>query len=1084
MRVISFFKNGFPAKAMNLIYTSGVRPGFEYLCSAVGEYAEKKEHVWVIIPDQMAVTVEDALSRGAPPSAQLWYDIVSFNRLADNIFRREGGVSYHYADRAAEAVVMWRALSACRDNLLVYGDTATPETVPIMMNAVNELKQSMIPPEDLMRAAVRLSESSPAKSAKYIDLANIYEVYNELLTESYDDRSSALTSAVERIRGGDFFSDSGVIIFAFSGFTAQQCAMIREAVRGAVECTVIFTVPGDAHNIGLRPEFDGIIKTKEKLRAIASAVRVPCSVEIIERGSEGEIDTLVDALWSTQTDVIKTPPERIRLIEAGSRRAEAEAAAIETAAAVREGMRYRDIAVCTGSVDNYRGIIDSVFDAYAIPYHMSYRVRVEKTPEAAALFAALRVVTVGWRRDDIAAYIKTGLSGIGTDEEDELTLYLDMWNIGGRRFYDPDGGAWSMNPDGYTSTWTEEGERLLANVNASRRVVCEPLLTLAEAFSDETDAAVKTGAVRDFISRVAGDTDTVSSQLTDIVGGALTAIEVSSPPGPIRAQDYVSCLRLVIDTLSVGTIPGRTDETEISDAIGMRGAGHRLVIMLGVVDGELPAGGSEGFFSEADRLALEGEGLIVGEDGGYRAAMGLYNFSRCSADAEERLVLIYRTPGEETTSSVIERIMKICPAVGVKKFNGVTDAGDIYSEAGAASRFTRMEDAALRAAVTEELAESAYMRRALSGLGMPISIKYASLSESTARKLFGGDIYFSQTRLENYISCHFGFFCKYILDLSERQRANLDRSDEGSFVHAVLEKIFASGLIEREDVNEEEIEASADAVIADYIAEICPREEDTARLRGLFRRLRRSVLLFLRSFRQEFAQSRFRPVLFEVPFGIGDGMPPLRVPLEDGGCAYLRGVADRVDTYRDGNGHLYVRVIDYKTGKKSFSLSDIAEGHNLQLPLYLYTICADPDRKALGGESGDEVIPAGFLYVSVRPDDASAGVGANTVTEQTRKLPRRGIVLNDEEILRAQDCELSGDYIPVQFNRDGSLSKSSIDSVTDTDGFRRIYGELIASVRRISSELRSGAADAEPNTYGGIDPCKYCTAKAVCRREK
>ena len=1068
---------------MNLIYTPGIRAGLRYLASAVADCAARGTHVWVIIPDQMAVTVEGALSKGAPPSAQLLYDIVSFRRLADNIFRREGGMSYNYADRAAETVVMWRALSACRDTLQVYKNAATPDSVDVMLHAVEELKQSMISPEELMRAAIRLSgdTETTVNAEKYMDLANIYEVYNELLSESYDDRLSVLDSAVERIRGGDFFSDSEVIVFAFSGFTAQQCAMIREAERGARSCRVVFTVPGDAENIGRRPEFDGLSKTRDRLRTIAGAVGTSLSVEVLPRVESGAIGALVDALWSTGGAISDDVPGGIKIIEARTRRGEAEAAAIEIAEAVRAGMRYRDIAVCTGSVENYRGIVDDVFESYSIPFHMSYRVRVEKMPETAALMAALRVVAGGWRRDDIASYIKTGMSGIDADAEDELLLYMMTWNLGGRRFRDPDGGAWSMNPSGYTADWSCEDELMLAGVNASRRVVCEPLLSLAEAFSDGTDAATKTAAVREFLSRI---TDPESGQLADIVGDALTAIELSSPVGAIKAQDYISCLRLVVDTLSVGSIPGKTDEVEISDTIGMRGAGHKLVIMLGVSDDELPAKVGEGFFTETERLALEGAGVVVGEDSAYRSAMEMYNFSRCAADAESGIVFTYRSQGDAGLPSVIGRILEIYPKTELRRYRGVLRAEDIYSESGMAAQFTRIEDEALRDAVMEESAGNPDMRRIIAGLGTPISAGAETVSDTTAHELFGGDINFSQSRLESYVSCHFGFFCSYILGLRDKKRASLGSADTGSFMHSVLERIFRDGLIVRDDVSDEELVRAADEAIGEYIAEICPREEDTARLRGLFRRLRRSVLLFLRSFREEFRQSRFRPVLYEVPFGIGSGggMPPMRIPLEDGRSAYLRGIADRVDAYQDGEGNLYVRVIDYKTGNKKFSPEDIAAGHDLQLPLYLYTICEGAAAESLGGEPGDAVMPAGFLYVIVRPADSDADIGTEDAVEDSRRLTRSGMLLDDEAVLRAQDGELSGRFIPVRFKADGTPYADSTESLTDGDGFRRIYDELISTVRNISAELRAGAAYAEPHPHGGIDPCKYCSSKAVCRR--
>ncbi len=1075
---------------MKLVYANGQTAGLDYLSRAVADAVAVAQcarggRVFVVIPDQMAVTVEDALSRATPPSAQFDYDVVSFRRLADYIFRAKGGVFYRFADKAAETVTMWRAFSSVSGHLLHYKNSVTPDTVPSLLSAVEELKSSMVTPEDMMRAAIKLSgEGAPeSRVKKYVDIANIYEAYDELLHDTYDDRLEALTHAVERVRGTDFFEHSRVFVFAFSGFTAQQSAMIAE-MTSAQSLTLIFPIPGDGRDVGERHDFDGIAETRSRLRALAARCRVPFEIEYTGERKDGCVSLLTDALWRGMTNLTYDVPDGVEIIEAVSRRGEAEAAAIKISAAVRAGLRFRDIAVCTGSVENYRGIIDGVFDAYSISYHMSYRAPVEKMQLASALLAALRTVIYGWRADDIVAYIKTGLTGLDPDDEDEIVLYMTTWNIGGRRFRDPDGGAWAMNPDGYTVDWTERGKQMLGRVNISRTAVAEPLEELADAFGDDTDAKVKTDAVRAFLERAASNAkDDTAERLPDIIADALDA--VGNITGPIKAADYFTCLRLVLDTLSVGTIPSRTDEVQISDTIGMRGRGCRLVIILGCADGELPAFGAGGFFTESERMSLEGVGVTVGESAEYRSAMELYNLTRCVSFGEN-VVFTYRTQENGSLPTVIERVRAIFPNVEHVKFNGVTSADLIYSTSGAVSGFTRIKNGAERDAAVAELYGIPAARRVIDGMSTPISASYEAVSDETAKSIFGGSISFSQSRLESFVTCRFGFYCAYVLGLQKQARARIDYANIGTLIHAVLEKIFSSGMITREDVTDGELERSADGIIADYMTLLFPRGSQNARMRGLWRRLRRSVLVFLRTFRDEFAQSKFRPVLFEAPFGMGEGsMPPLKIGLDGGGYAYLRGVADRVDTYRDADGHLYIRVVDYKTGQKTFSPNDIKEGHNLQLPLYLYTICADGESRveSLGGKKGDILVPAGFLYVGVRPSDTDAGGGVGVgideddAYERSRRLPRRGILLADEHVLRAMDSSLSGEYIPVRFKSDGTPYADSISSLADGDGFDAIYRDLEDTVRRICAEARSGDASAVPG-----DACEYCRSKAVCRR--
>lgn len=110
---------------------------------------------------------------------------------------------------------------------------------------------------------------------------------------------------------------------------------------------------------------------------------------------------------------------------------------------------------------------------------------------------------------------------------------------------------------------------------------------------------------------------------------------------------------------------------------------------------------------------------------------------------------------------------------------------------------------------------------------------------------------------------------------------------------------------------------------------------------------------------EEMAQSQFQPAGFEVRFGPGGVMPPVEIP---GGAmpAQLRGFVDRLDLY-EREGQTYVRVVDYKTGRKDFDYCDVLNGLGLQMLLYLFAL-EDSGRAYLG------VSPeaAGVLYFPAR----------------------------------------------------------------------------------------------------------------------
>ena len=73
----------------------------------------------------------------------------------------------------------------------------------------------------------------------------------------------------------------------------------------------------------------------------------------------------------------------------------------------------------------------------------------------------------------------------------------------------------------------------------------------------------------------------------------------------------------------------------------------------------------------------------------------------------------------------------------------------------------------------------------------------------------------------------------------------------------------------------------------------------------------------------ELKVSDFMPIDYELKFGFNGDLPEIKCS-DDENAITLSGTADRVDGYIK-NGKLNIRVMDYKSGTKSFSLNDIWE---------------------------------------------------------------------------------------------------------------------------------------------------------------
>ena len=168
---------------------------------------------------------------------------------------------------------------------------------------------------------------------------------------------------------------------------------------------------------------------------------------------------------------------------------------------------------------------------------------------------------------------------------------------------------------------------------------------------------------------------------------------------------------------------------------------------------------------------------------------------------------------------------------------------------------------------------------------------------------------------------------------------------------------------------------------------------------------------------EELQSSDFEPLAFELEFG-ADGQLPAITIREENGTARVVGKVDRVDGWLH-DGKLYLSVVDYKTGKKSFDLAELRYGLGLQMLLYLFTL-KEEGQMLFGGH---EIVPAGVLYTPAR--EPMLRCARDTEPEKIEKalkkeLRRSGMVLEDPAVLQAMEHSAleSPCYLPIAGNID------------------------------------------------------------------
>ena len=339
---------------------------------------------------------------------------------------------------------------------------------------------------------------------------------------------------------------------------------------------------------------------------------------------------------------------------------------------------------------------------------------------------------------------------------------------------------------------------------------------------------------------------------------------------------------------------------------------------------------------------------------------------------------------------------------------------------------------------------------------------------------------------------------QYGLKAKVQERADFAAPQTGTFIHFVLETVLGQLAKQPDGVAGAQprmVKSLLRAAVQTYIEQSLGGLEDkTARFRVLFRRLVKSVETILDNIIEEMKESEFQPIDFELDFSYGGDLPPV-VCEKDNVSISLSGKVDRVDGYIQ-NGRLYIRVMDYKSGKKSFSLSDVWNGLNMQLIIYLYALQKEglERYRARLTKEIDEIRPAGVLYVPVRdtiPDAARREDDETLHLLRERALRRSGLLSDDIDILQSMEKGLRGDgkFIPVRIKVAKPSKKdpepapeiAAISSVASLERFGRLARYTQKKLIEMGQELLAGSIEADPCVQGSAVQCDWCHFRAACR---
>jgi len=1092
----------------------------------------------LIVPEQYSFESERVMLSmlGAKDAHRV--RVYSFTRLAEEVARKAGGFAGRRLDDCGRVAAMGLVLSKLSGHLSYYKGKRSSHFIEHLLDAVKEFKLCAINPAELygiaMKTNGRLREKlselaliygaydavtaqvSPQKGESLYDRLLEKGVYDDLPSQPTLDPMDDLERLYEQLGEIKFFEGTYVFVDSFRGYTGQELRVLSRIMRQAELCAVTVALEHGSATDEESGLFATAHRTADQLRKLAQDSDCGMLPEVTfsrrYRFVSDPLEIVESSVFRREEDrrVFDEPTDCVTLYEASDRYDELEFCARECRRLVREeGYRCRDIAIIARGDDTYASIAADALGQQGLPCFADLRSDVSGSALMRFVLAALETARSGLRTSDMLRCLKTGMiDGISPTDIAQTENYCFIWNV-------PAGGwdqSFDQHPDGMGARVSEDSEARLAQINAVRERMVSIILPLSAALRSERADRMCT-AVYELVesSGTAACLERLSEQLSateaaelpqlwELLVSVLEQLHGILGSSACRADEFISFLTLMIKRADVGHIPHGLDEITFGGADRLRVSSPRAVFVVGALEGEFPAvPGSAGVFTDEERRRLRDElGVQVADTADAKLLEERLLVYNALSMAAERLYITWpgAVGGElSRPSELVTEVLACVPEAKRLKCGSLPEPESVGSAGAAFELYARClgQDNPITASLGEALSRrDEWIDRVRAVEEAHRGDAPSPLGADGARALFGDELLLSASRAETYHQCRYRFFCRYGLAIQPRRKAELDGMEYGTVAHYVLEHIFSDVTdISTLAVDPAHVSRRISALIERFLKEELGGEK--GKTEGFLYRLRAmcgSLAALVINLAEELSGSEFKPMEYELRIGENAPVKPRPLGVDGGITGRLVGSIDRVDRCVVGDRE-YLRVIDYKTGKKVFRLSDVLAGLNMQMIIYLDELCA----------SRAKAHPAGLLYCPAFSgySDGERDISDSKLASKREKaLMRKGIVVESPENLpegrpaedsdlpvsRAMEGDLGGRFIPVTLTKSkpnaGMLSSQAKSALVDSEQFELIGRYVRHTLNKMLCTVGEGQFPPDP-VDTGFPLCESCDYYPVCR---
>lgn len=1044
----------------------------------------------VLVPEQFTMQTQKDLVMMHERKGIMNIDVLSFARLAYRVFEETGGGGLPVLDDEGKNLILRKIAGDYESELKMLGGHMKKQGyISEVKSVISEFTQYDIGEDEIERVMESAGESSRLYY-KLADIRLLYRGFTDYLREKYITKEELLDVLSCEVEKSERLKNSTVVLDGFTGFTPVQDRLLGELMRHCREVIVTVTMDRRGNPYVYEHPYQLFALSKQmvtSLLQIAKQNKIPVEepVELYDhvpwRFKEQEALAFLEKhLFRYGAGAYEKEQEQVKLHLAKNPREEAYAVAEQVRRMMREDRyRLRDIGVIVSDMDVYADHLKQAFIKYDIPFFMDHKRSILLNSFVEYIRSVLHMAEQSFSYESVFRFLRTNLAGFTYEEIDELENYVIGLGIKGYKHWQE---KWTRKLRGmaqedldkmnhYRRQLVEKVDGLIYVLRQRRKTVADITRAIYE-FMVQENLQVRL-AEQEELFKAKGELALAReyAQIYRIVIELFDKFVELLGDEQVSLSEYCKLLDAGLEEARVGVIPPEVDQVVIGDMQRTRLKDIKALLFAGANDVYLPGALLRtGLLSELDREKFAREKLTLSAGGKEKAYVQKFYLYLNLTKPSEKLDIYYSKVSADgksvRPSYLIQELQKLFPKLKVRDEERYLKEQELTENIG----FDRM----IREFVqkrhetdgawcelynwykknpkwqekVERFLEAGYYRKPLD-----------ALTEEAAKRLYGEEFETSITRMERFAVCAFSHFLTYGLGLREREEYDFQAADLGNVCHRALERF--SYKVEREagdwlklteEKRKQYVEESVEEAIADYGNSIL---YSSSRNAYLIVRMKRMLEKTVWALTKQLAAGDFKPSAYELRFA--------------------NGKIDRVDTCEDGD-CVYVKVIDYKTGSKSFDVTALYHGLQLQLMVYMDAALQLEQKK----HPEKEILPAGVFYYRIQDPLIDRPKEGEEQESILKELKPDGMISLEKEVLEHLDHCMVGEssVIPVKYNKNGSLSKSS--KAASAQDFYLMMKYAVNKVEEIRQKILSGDVKVNPYRRGTETSCDYCSYRQIC----